>query len=317
MEAVALDSRSVQLGSSVSAIFGDVQAVRATETGKRFKLMTLFYFIMLLGLVSVPVIRMLFRPEKTFEYPYFMATAFAVFILPQAFSLMRFPGGVAEQSVEDVLLMSVLCLAACMVGYKIAPEYALVRRARSRVEAGRLFHAGILFTSLGYLFNVLLGHTEIQIAESGGMTGSGTILLFFEQLVFPGFAICFLLALKRPSVPRVAAAVAGVILPLQTVFSGRREPTVLLGMTLLLGLFYARKMRPLRWLIPATIVVATVAIPATGTYRGLRAEKDWAGMRQMDLLGNFKRFITEESILELRNGAALIESTKATNNYEY
>src|SRR5437879_1106538 len=63
--------------------------------------------------------------------------------------------------------------------------------------------------------------------------------------------------------------------------------------------------------------MATVAIPATGTYRSLHAERDWAGLKQMDLYRNFKKFLNEESILELRNAAAMIESVKATGNYEY
>ena len=37
----------------------------------------------------------------------------------------------------------------------------------------------------------------------------------------------------------------------------------------------------------------------------------------MDLVGGFKRFVSEESTLELRNGAAVIESTRQTGNYEF
>jgi hypothetical protein len=158
---------------------------------------------------------------------------------------------------------------------------------------------------------------EIVVSEAGGMTGAGTIVLFFQQLVFPGFAICLRLALERPTLANVLASLAGIVLPVQIAIGGRREPTVLLGMTIMLGLYFARHIRPPRWLIPLAMAAAMLAIPATGTYRGLHAEKNWEGIRQIDLVGNFKRFLTEESILELRNGAAVIEATKALGTYQY
>ena len=60
-----------------------------------------------------------------------------------------------------------------------------------------------------------------------------------------------------------------------------------------------------------------LAIPATGTYRGLQSENDWAGIRQMSLLANFKDFVEQESILELRNGAMAIEAARKSNAYQH
>lgn len=279
--------------------------------------MTTFYFWGFVAMLMVPVVWMLIRPEKAYEFPFFMAAAFGIFILPQAFSLRLFPGGVSGQSVADVLLMSILCLAACMLGYRLAPNRLVVQHAATPLNPNRLFHVGVVFVGVGFFFSNLFDRTDVQFAETGGVTGTGTILLFFQGLAFPGFAICLMTALRRPTVVNIGASLVGMILPIQTAVAGRREPAVMLGMIVMLGLYYGRGFKPPRWLVPVAMVVAMLAIPATGTYRGLHAEKNWEEIRQMDLVGNFKEFVTQESILELRNGAALIEATKATGNYEW
>jgi len=87
--------------------------------------------------------------------------------------------------------------------------------------------------------------------------------------------------------------------------------------TLGLTLYFRKGLKPPRWIIPCVIIGALLAIPATGTYRGLHAERDWEAIKQMDLIANFKRFVTDESILELRNAAILIEATQRSGDYGY
>jgi len=160
--------------------------------------MITFYFWVFVVMLAVPLGWMVIRPEKAYEFPFFMAATFAIFILPQAYSLRHFPGGVTAQSVADVLLMSILCLAACGLGYRLAPNTTIRQQAATPVDSGRLFHVGVVFVGVGYFFSHLLQETQVQFAEAGGMTGRGTILLFFAELVFPGFAICLMTALRRP-----------------------------------------------------------------------------------------------------------------------
>ncbi len=279
--------------------------------------MIAFYFWLFVALLLVPLVWMILRPERAYEFPFFMAAAFAIFILPQAYSLRLFPDGVSEQSVADVLLMSILCLAACGLGYRLTPNRSVLQHASVPVDSDRLFHVGVVFVGLGFIFSRLLGRTDVQFSDAGGMTGAATILLFFQGLAFPGFAICLMTALRRPTTVNIAASLAGIILPLQAAVIGRREPAVLLGMTVMLGLYFGRGVKPPRWLVPVAMVVAMLAIPATGTYRGLQAEKNWGEIRQIDLVGNFKAFVTQESVLELRNAAAVIEATKATGDYQW
>src|ERR1035437_5769404 len=87
--------------------------------------MTWFYFWMLVILVGTTLVVTLFKPEKIYEYPFFMAAAFAVFIVPQAVSLIRFPGGAQPEWIANALLMSCLCFGACWLGYQRQPLRSL------------------------------------------------------------------------------------------------------------------------------------------------------------------------------------------------
>jgi hypothetical protein len=276
----------------------------------------MIYLWAFIGLVAAPIARMLVRPEKGCEFPCFMAAAFAVFILPQALSLVRFPGGVSAESVEAALLMSCLCLAACLAGYQAGPVRAIVERTSRPADPDRLFAAGLALMGAGFVFDWHYRHAQVEFADNGGMTGTATILLFFQNLLSPGLAICALDAVRRPRCASVAAAVIGLVIPLQTALAGRREPTVLLGATIMLALYFGPRIKPPRLVLALAMAAAGLAIPATGAYRGLRAEHDWDAIRQIDLVGNFKKYLTEESVLELRNAAAVIQATRATGDYE-
>jgi hypothetical protein len=156
--------------------------------------------------------------------------------------------------------------------------------------------------------------------QTGGSqwTGIVTIYGFFAGLIYPGFAICLMTALRNGSMMAWLATAVAAIQPIETsLFAGRREATVMFLMTLTLTLYYQRGIKPPRPAIMLFAIFAMLAIPATGTYRGLAAERDWQGVSQINLVDNFKNFMNQESILELRNAAVLIEATRRSGSYQY
>jgi hypothetical protein len=277
-----------------------------------------FYFWSLVVLVTLPLLSVLAKPQRVYEYPYFISAVFAIFIVPQAVSLVRFPGAAPENAVQNVLLVSCLCLAACLVGYRCRPNPARADNnpLSSSPNETRLFQAGLVFVACGFGFSYLLGHMDVQTSELGGWTGPATIYGFFQQLCYPGFAICLMAALRRATVVRVAATLLATVVPLQSIAFGRREPAALFALTIGLTLYFQLRTRPPRWLVAVAIVGAMFAIPATATYRRLQLEQDWGGVRQINLLENFRDFVNEESVLELRNAAMLIEGTLRSDEYQ-
>ena len=279
--------------------------------------MTDLLFCLFVVLVTIPLLKAIWKPERIYRYPYFMSVVFAVFILPQAVSLIRFPGAASEQMVQRVLLVTCLCLGACLLGYRFSFRLRVQSHNSSAVNDGRLLHAGLLFVGSGIGFSYLLSHIEIQTSEFGGWTGPATIYGFFQQLCYAGFAICLMVALRRPTLFTITATLVAAIVPIQSIVFGRREPAALFLLTIGLTLYFRRRLIPPRWSLIVLIFGSMLVIPATGTYRRYHLQEDWEAIRQVDLMGNFKEFLSEDSVLELRNAAMLIEATRRSGEYEY
>jgi len=112
--------------------------------------------------------------------------------------------------------------------------------------------------------------------------------------------------------------VVAAIHPIQSsVLAGRRETTVMFLMTVALTLYYRRGIKPPRAAIILSVIGAMVAIPATGTYRGLAVDRDWRAVGQYRFVNNFKEYLNSASVLELRNAAALIEAARRSGSYQY
>jgi len=279
-------------------------------------MIALFFWIFVV-LLLLPLLKVFRQPERIYCYPYFMTAAFAIFILPQAISLVRFPGAAPEQAVQNVLLMTCLCLGDCLAGYYFSPSREVVPQTSRSLDQRRLFHGGLVFVACGIVFSYVLSHTEVQTNEFGGWTGPATIYGFFQQLCYPGFAICLMVALRRPTLLSLGSTLIAAMVPLQSIVFGRREPAALFLLTIGLTLYFQLGLKPPRWLVAMSIGVALLAIPATATYRRFQLQNDWQAVRQIELVDNFKDFLNEESVLELRNAAMLIEATRRSGDYEY
>ena len=280
--------------------------------------MASYYFWILIAGLAVTLAVTLFKPERIYEYPFFMAAAFMVFIVPQAVSLMRFPGAAGEEQIARVLLMCCLCFGMCWAGYSLKPVQFLNRTLARPVNLDRLFHGGLVFIAVSYFFNHLISQMTEEQTGGSQWTGPVTIYGFFAGLIYPAFAICLFTAFRTNGWLAWFCVVVAAIQPLQaSVLAGRRETTVLFLLTLALTLYYYRGIKPPRLAIVFSVLSAMLIIPATGTYRSIAAERDWEQIGQMDLVGNFEYYLNSESILELRNAALVMEATRLAGEYQY
>ena len=249
----------------------------------------LLYFWFFVGLIAVALVAVLIKPERIYEYPYFIAAVFAGFILPQAISLIRFPGVAQPEWIARMLLMTCLCFGMCLVGYQGRP-IAFFRKAFAQpLFLDRLFQGGLLFVIVSFVFSYLISGMSDE--ETGGdqWTGIVTIYAFFANLIYPGFAICLIVALRRNTFFAWAVTLAASLQPLEAVILyGRRENAAQFLMTLAVTLYFERGLKPPRTAIIAAVVGAMLAIPATGTYRGLEKEGGWEDVKEFDLVDNFK-----------------------------
>jgi hypothetical protein len=177
---------------------------------------------------------------------------------------------------------------------------------------------GVVFIIVAYFFDHKIN--QMTEEETGGTmwTGRVTIYSFFVSLILPGFAIALRTALKEGTLMAWVATIAGAINPILTaVIGGRRENTALFILTIALCFYFEWKKTPPRLVIIGVLAAATIVIPATGIYRGTVAEDGIRAVTKIDYVQNFKDFLNDESILELRNAAMIIDSTRRSGNYEW
>jgi hypothetical protein len=276
-----------------------------------------FYFWIFCALIVAAFIRIVAKPMRIYQYPYFMAAAFTIFILPQAISLLGFPGPTSSTAVEATLFMACLCLAMSLLAGAFPVSRWIVAKAIYAVREDRLLQAGIALTAVGYVASFFMVAAAAEL-ESGPWTGRVTVYLFFASLVIPGFAIALRSAFARGGlVSWICAGVAAWPSVNAVVFHGRRETAVELLIVVGMTLFYQRRLSPPRSLIIGAIVFAMLFIPATGAYRSMAASAGLGAMAQLDLVGNFESFLNGGAILELRNAAMAIDVTSLLGTYEF
>jgi hypothetical protein len=255
----------------------------------------------------------IWRPRLIYEYPYFMAAAFAAFILPQAYAVYRNEwGGIYGQT---TLLMCFLCLACCWLGYRFRPHAGLLAKLNIPINPARFLVGGITLVLIGSYFLYKFG-TQPEEEELSGTVA--VVYLFFGGLVYPGFAICFYCALKEGWITAWVATVGAAIIPVQTaLFYGRREPTVLFLMSLGLGMFFIKGKAAPRWAIIAAIMGAMLIIPSTGEYRALAREDPLEAFKQTNFKQQFEESLEPDARSELKNATAVIAAADATGDYEF
>ncbi len=259
--------------------------------------------------------RGLLQPARMYQYPYFMAAAFAVFLFPQAVSLIQDPGAAAD-GVEPVLLMANLCLIMVYLSSIFPTIKGVVRNTTIELSERRLLQAGVALTVIGTIASFAVQRAAATY-QGNLWTGQITIYDFFATLELPGAVIALTLALRRGGIVPWILTVIALLPPLETVFlAGRRETASYLLIAIGLTIYYRTRWVPPRTVIAAVLAFAMLIIPAIGEYRDISAKEGGAALAKIDLLGNFRAFTKHSSVLELRNAAMLIEETEATDAYE-
>lgn len=256
----------------------------------------------------------LLRPQRIYEYPYFIAATFAIFLLPQAYSIYQNEwGGIYAQT---TFLMASLCIVAAWAGYQARPHPRLLEKLNVPVNRARFFAGGIMLVVIGAYFTYKFS-TLPEEEVSSQLTGIGTIYLFFGGLVYPGFAVCFYSGLKGMGMTAWVISGLAAIIPFQAaVYYGRREPTALFLSSLGLSLYFVKGFKPMRLIIVAVMVGAALLIPATSEYRSLAKDDPWAALAEIDFRQQFQSSMEEDVPSELKNATALIAATHATGSYQ-
>lgn len=274
------------------------------------------FFVYLLGISCILLLGWGVRtPERIYQYPFLSATIFLSFIIPQAISLVRHPFLLKSTSVDQILFVSCLCLWMTWIGYRIRPNLSFIQRLNITVDDKKLFRAGIALVLVSFLSSLVLQRITISTNDVGNWTGPATILYFFGNLRYIAVAIFLTDFLKRRSLVKFLWLAFGILPILETVLVyGRRTPTFTLVILVGVSLFFVRRIAPPRILVIAIIALGAFLIPLIGEMRG----NFWIALFTGELgfntiLAGLDRILLKGDVLELRNGAMLLE---AANNLQ-
>ena len=281
------------------------------------------YLSLFIGICLAIVAWSLIRLERIYQYPFFMASIFLSFILPQAISLVNGSFGtvVNPAIMERLLLYSCMCVAMCYMGYQFKPNSKWLDKLDVPIDERKLFRSGIVLLFIGNICFFLLSRIKIQIASNGNWTGPATILIFFAGVTYIALPIFLINALKRPNFINITLTIIAIVPILDRIIVyGRRQPTIAFFLTIGLSLFLVRGLIPPRWFFVSFVIIAAYMIPLLGQLRGgfwtLLFSGDWQTILSSSQQG--LESVTEEGkILELRNAALMIDAAAQLNKYAY
>ncbi|MEB3192033.1 MAG: hypothetical protein VKL42_16955 [Snowella sp.] len=280
----------------------------------------LFLFISIcLAIVGWSLIRL----ERIYQFPFFMASVFLSFILPQAIAIVENPGiGVTNAAVERMLIYASLCAAMCWIGYQLSPNYKLFNGLNLEIDEDKLFHAGIVLLIIGQVCVFMLSRITIQTsaAAGGNWTGPATILYFFGGTLSIALPIFLIRTLQKPSlINLILTFVAAFPTISAIIFFGRRQPTISFLITIGLCFFFVKKYIPPRLLLVVLTPIAAYVIPTLGALRGRFWELLFAGQWNEIRTASEQGLDTvlEGNILELRNATLIMDYVSQLNYYSY
>lgn len=275
-------------------------------------------FLYLLGITCVLMLGWELRsPERIYQFPFLISAIFLAFIMPQAVSLVANPLIVSGETTDNILLFSCLCLWLTLAGYQLRPSTKLISKFNIAVNANRLFRGGIVLILVSFLSSVALRQLAVSTNEVGNWTGPATILYFFSSLRYIAVAIFLNAYLQKQTTGRLVWLLFGLLPIVETVLVyGRRAPTFTLFALIGASLFFVKRVMPPRALVVGTIFLMAFLIPLIGQLRG----EFWAGLfagdlRVEDILSGLDRVLLTGDVLELRNGAMLLEAANKLQKF--
>jgi hypothetical protein len=283
-----------------------------------------YIFLLILGTACAGLLAWgLTRPGGICEFPFLAGAVFGGWVLPQAVGLLNdttLPAG----ALTKTLLMSVLCLAMGVAGYRVAGRVrgSPLLWEGMYVSERRITMAAAGMAVLGSYFLFMIGRLPSEMT-AGAWSGLPVRYHFFGKMVNVGFALGVILYLTtRSRLALGAAFFAGTFLAQKILFGGRRGVAVEFAMVVLCGLWFVRRWTPPRWSVPVLLTAGTLFTFSTGQYRSSVLHRADASttltqrILRVDYTENMNQVLTQGAP-ELRNAAFRIASKDRNWDFDY
>jgi hypothetical protein len=159
-----------------------------------------------------------------------------------------------------------------------------------RFDEQRLLWVAALLVLAGAFFYFKLSRLPKEVLVVSQWTGITTVYAFFSRLLFYGWAIGVLSFVRRRSAFSLGIVVFGATFILDRIlFGGRRQVLVEFLLTILIALWFQRRITAPRVLALAAAVGAGLALASTGDYRSVSTNEDatWSQVEKIHIIDNF------------------------------
>lgn len=264
-----------------------------------------FLFYILLIVSAFGLLWAFRNRERLYQFPAVLSAGMLVYIIPQAWSVVRGEGFpyIPDDAYFIGMLYTIACVIFAYLGYfsgRASPP-----RVRITYDADRLFQIGFAVLAIGTLgrlaLNLYSGGLFAFYSESGAYTiqwrGWPVYFAFLARLTIPGLAICFIATLLKPTLMRYGILLIGLVYPVaNVVFLGRRSWLFALVAIVLFSLYFLRGYRPSRNQFVAGMAVALAVVVLFPAYRGHLQynDPDQEMLGEIDPMEEIERYFSGE-----------------------
>jgi len=288
--------------------------------------MTEFLFlIFVVQCVAITVWAALKR-ERLIQFPFLATAVFMGWILPQLLGL-RNGSTLPDGALTKLLLMSILCVAACFFGYVTNKKTA--KMIFWPMSSNKLLAGSMLLSLFGAYFFFKVNDLAAEAYETtgGSWTGIITIYAFLSRAIAVGLVIAVVQFFQRKSWISISIIIFDLLFYFDSIFlKGRRANMVELFLIIMFAFWFNRRWAPKRWVFFSSLVVGTLLINGIADYRGTmlgadRVTATGAGYREImkiDFLGNLENIASGDGASdELLNAALKIEAADQWLLFDY
>lgn len=231
----------------------------------------LAYLLLLINTMSAVLValREFLRRGGYVTLPFLTSTMFLSWYLPQAWTLMDYPG-LAHGSLVRLFFMSLLCFWALVLGWRRGLVGGWRRPQPLVVPMRRLFIPVFAITLFAMAMRLLIEMQPTEVRTMGQWTGIITIIAFFASVsvVSMALSIAMLLTKRTWTTITLFALNLSIYLPLIFIYF-RRSDMFEFMLATLLGLLFARGRVVPRAGIVGALVAGLFLVNGIGQLRAL------------------------------------------------
>lgn len=238
-------------------------------------------YVSIVGVIAIGLVAWgALEKGRVYEFPFLIGVMVLTYLVPRLYAASQAADTMPTGAYERVAIMSILCISAVYVGYKLPSQPTSY--LQWTYDKKRLFWAALLLTGIGVVAHVVLSQLPPSVWE-GQPSGIVVAVLFFTRITYYGLAISVFAYLKTREKRFLFLTLVCLyfILPALTV-GLRRVQIAKTAFVIGLALWFCWEKIPSRaFAIPVLLLAFFVGTSAIGPLRSVSTDEDGITLREV------------------------------------